>query len=227
MQTELFKCEYCGKGFKRESTLAVHVCERKRRYLQQDDRNVRLGYRAYQLFYRIGTNSKKPKTYDDFAGSQYYSAFVKFGTYCVDLKIDDVEGYTTWLLNNSVKLDKWTSDQNFNKWNKERLKRESVDRAVERSVMFMTEWAEQKKMHWSEYWDKTSTNQIVFHICAGRISPWVIYNSKSAQAMLDRLNQEQINMIIDYIDPGYWQQKLKLNPDDATWVENVIEGNLT
>ena len=82
------KCNYCNKEFKKESTLAVHMCEPKRRYMQRDDKDVQLGFRAYQLFYRIGTNSKKDKSYDDFAGSTYYSAFVKFGQYCIDVKID-------------------------------------------------------------------------------------------------------------------------------------------
>ena len=35
--TEVFKCEYCKKVFKRESTLAVHMCERKRRYMAKED----------------------------------------------------------------------------------------------------------------------------------------------------------------------------------------------
>lgn len=218
----MFKCEYCNKNFLRESTLAAHTCERKRRFLQERDKNVQIGFRAYQLFYRIGTNSKKEKTYDDFAKSKYYSAFVKFGSYIVDLKIDDAEGYVRWLLKHSIKLDKWTSDQQFNKWNKERLKKESVDRAVERTVIFMIEWAMPIDKNWSDYWTDANTNDIVFHICAGRISPWVIYSSKDAQRMLDRMNQEQLNMIIEYIDPTYWQRKMTTHKPDFKWVEGIL-----
>ena len=206
----------------REGTLATHVCERKRRHLREKDKDVQIGFRAYQLFYRIGTNSKKEKSYNDFAKSQYYSGFVKFGKYVVDLKIDDAEGYIRWLLHKSVKLDKWTSDQQFNKWNKERLKKESPDRAVERTVIFMIEWAMTIDKNWSDYWTDANTNDIVFHICAGRISPWVIYSSKQAQQMLDRMNEEQLNLVIEYIDPEYWQRKMKTHKPDFDWVEGII-----
>mgnify|MGYP001571210060 CR=1 FL=1 len=218
----MFKCDYCKKTFRRETTIATHTCEVKRRYLQEKDHNVQLGFRAYQLFYRIGTNSKKEKSYEHFVKSNYYSAFVRFGGYCIDLRIDDSENYVRWLLKNSIKLDKWTSDLNFNKWNKDRLKRESVDRAVERTVIFMMEWATPIDRNWSDYWQYANTNDIVFHICAGRISPWVIYSSKKAQSMLDKLNSEQLNMIIEYIDPTHWQRKLKTHASDFTWVESVL-----
>jgi len=219
----MFKCEYCQKSFKREGTLAVHVCEPKRRYMQRDSKHVQLAFRSYQLFYKIGTNSKKDKTYDDFAGSQYYTAFVKFGSYCVDLKIDDVPAYTKWLLKNQVAIDRWTSDRHFNKWIKERLKSESVDRAVERTVLFLQEWGEDNANDWNNYFDVVPSNLAVFHICAGKISPWVLYASNRAQGLLDRLNEEQIKMIIEYIDPHIWQIRMKRFEKDFKWVKQLLE----
>ena len=219
----MFKCEFCNKSFKKENTLAVHMCEPKRRHMQKDDKHVQLGYRSYQLFYKIGTNSKTDKTYSDFASSSYYGAFVKFGSYCMDLRVDDVPAYTKWLLQNSVKLDKWASDTHFNKWIKERLKNESVDRAVERTVLFMHEQADANGNLWSEYFDTVPTNLAVFHICSGKISPWVLYASSKAQSLLDRFNDEQIKLIIDYIDPHYWQIHMKRKAEDFAWVKKLLK----
>lgn len=219
----MFKCEYCNKEFKRENTLAVHMCERKRRYMQRDEKHVQLSFRAYQLFYKIGTNSKKEKTYDDFAASSYYTGFVKFGIYCKDLRIDDVPAYTKWLLQNQIKLEKWTSDRNFNAWIKTRLKTESVDRAVERTVMFMQEWSKESGNTWNQYFDVVNPNVAVFHICSGKISPWVIYSSDKAQHMLDRFNGEQLKMIIEYIEPIYWKRMTLKYPEDVAWVNNILK----
>ena len=218
----MFKCEYCNKSFAKESTLAVHMCEKKRRHMNRNEKHVQLGYRAYQLFYRIGTNSKKDKTYEEFASSQYYIAFVKFGSYCVDLHVDDVPGLTTWLLKNQIKIDRWTSDQVFNDWLKSRLKTESVDRAFERTVLFMQNWANENNCAWNEYFEKVSSNMAVFHICSGKISPWVLFASNAAQEFLDKLNPEQLQMVVDYIDVPYWQRTFKKYPEDFSWVQKVL-----
>ena len=81
------KCGYCEREFAREQTLAVHMCEPKRRHMVKGDRHVQLGFRAYQNFYSNNTNAKKDKTYDEFADSKYYKAFVKFGKYILDINI--------------------------------------------------------------------------------------------------------------------------------------------
>ena len=72
------KCQYCGKGFVKESTLTAHQCEPKRRAQQRTDIGVSLGYQAWIRFYELSQGSAKLKTYDDFCRSQFYGAFVKF-----------------------------------------------------------------------------------------------------------------------------------------------------
>ena len=110
----------------------------------------------------------------------YYTAFVKFGSYCIDPKIDDVPEFTTWLLQNNIQLDRWCSDRNFNKWIKERLKQETVDRAVERTVLSLQEWGENNENSWNNYFDAVPPTSAVFLICSGKISPWVLYASERA-----------------------------------------------
>ena len=222
-QMTLYKCEYCNSDFKRESTLAVHMCRQKKRHMQQTDKDVQLGYRTYQHFYKVSTNSKKDKSYTDFSASPYYSAFVKFGKYCIDVKVDSVESYTLWLIRNGVKLDKWTSDQNFNTWIKRRLKDETVERAVERSVLFIQRWAEEEQSSWVDYFKDVHPNVAVQHIILGRISPWVLYGSQNAQNLLKRLNDEQVRLVVEYIEPDFWQVRMKRKEVDYNWVKNMME----
>ena len=80
-------CKYCNKSFVRESTLAVHVCEQKRRHQTQGEPGDRLGFMAYLRFYELTQGRGKAKTFDDFAASPYYRAFVKYGRYCVDTRV--------------------------------------------------------------------------------------------------------------------------------------------
>jgi len=56
-----YKCEYCGNGYMREKTLAAHMCEPKRRWLQKDEKRVRYGLYAFQRFYALSAGTKKRK----------------------------------------------------------------------------------------------------------------------------------------------------------------------
>ena len=78
---------------------------------------------------------------------------------------------------------------------------------------------------WNTYFKTVAPSLAVFHICSGRISPWVIYASNDAQSLLDMLNNKQIEMIVDYIDPQYWQIRLKRKNEvkDLQWVETILK----
>ena len=74
-------CQYCNHSFTKEKTLVVHVCEQKRRALAKNEKHVLIGYETYNQFYKLNQNSKGNKSYEDFARSPYYNAFVKFGSF--------------------------------------------------------------------------------------------------------------------------------------------------
>ena len=94
----MYQCRYCRKDFVKETTLAVHVCEPKRRHQEKDERGVQLGFQAYIRFYELTQGSAKLKTFDDFVESSFYRAFVKFGRYCVAIKAINPARFTEWLL---------------------------------------------------------------------------------------------------------------------------------
>ena len=59
-----YQCQYCKKDFARETSLAVHVCEPKRRRQERAERGVELGFQAYIRFYEMSQGSAKLKTFD-------------------------------------------------------------------------------------------------------------------------------------------------------------------
>ena len=68
-------CKYCGKEFRKESSLAVHLCEPKRRWQQEKEVGVQLGMQAYLRFYEMTQGSAKMKTYADFVVSGVFLQF--------------------------------------------------------------------------------------------------------------------------------------------------------
>ena len=217
-----YVCEYCNKGYMKESTLAVHMCEKKRRALQKDEKRVRHGFYAFQRFYKLSAGTKKEKTYDDFCASPYYNAFVKFGSFINNVRPLYPEKYIDYVVTSGVKLDHWARDELYEKYVLEFILKEDVHTALERSVQTMIEWAEENKpAPWNHYFQHISTNRAVWHIKDGKISPWLILNGESGKALLNSFNDEQLEMVYHVINPQHWTLRFKRLPNDVQLVKDI------
>ena len=156
MADKPYVCEYCKTGYSRESTLAVHMCQPKRRALQKGERRVQLGMYAFNQFYKLSAGAKKHKTYEEFCKSVYYNAFVKFGSFVSNVKPLYPEKYIDYVVTSGVKLDHWCREEMYEKYATELIKKEGVETALERSVNTMVEWSEDKSAPWNHYFAHVS-----------------------------------------------------------------------
>ena len=219
-----YVCEYCGTGFTREKTLAVHMCQPKRRFLQRGEKRVQLGLIAFNKFYKLSAGSKRDKTYDEFDKSPYYNAFVKFGSFVSNVKPLYPEKYIDHVVTSGVKLDHWCREEMYEQYAINLIKKEGVETALERSVMTMMEWAdEQEQAPWNHYFKYVSLNRAVWHIKDGKISPWLILNCDSGKEMLSKLNDEQLEIVYPMINPEHWAVRFKRQTADVQLVKDVAK----
>jgi len=219
-----YQCRYCEKTFARESTLTSHACERKRRFQQEREIGVQWGYQAYSLFYST-TQSGKSRSYEQFVDSPYYTAFVRFGRHCHAVHCPNLTNFTRWLLKNNHKIDRWCSDTYYSNWLIDFVRTENVRDALERSINVMLEYAKEHpelRNGYADYFRLVNENRICYHIQSGRISPWAVFNCTTGQDFLSRLHDDQVATILDYIDPGFWQNKFRDCPDDVKFVREVL-----
>ena len=217
-----FGCDFCGRTFLRESTIAKHICEYKQRWMNKDLVGNRIGFQAWLQFYKKNSNTKKKRTYEEFIKSAYYTAFVKFGHYCSDANVLNVSRFVDWLLKNQVKIDTWNTDSNYTRFLIEYLREEDALDAVARSIETTQKLAETEMIQTKDALRYSNRNRICYAITTGKISPWMLYQSKSGTAMLDELDQTQVKMVIDYINPELWAIKFKRNPDKVKEVKELL-----
>jgi hypothetical protein len=215
-------CKYCNKSFVRESTLAVHVCEQKRRHQTQSEPGDRLGLMAYLRFYELTQGQGKTKTFEDFASSPYYKAFVKYGRYCINTRVINPGRMIEWLLKNNKKIDNWCSDKIYTEYLLEHLRVENVSDALSRAVEYSMNWTEKTEHPAHDCLRYGNTNAVCHAIVTGRISAWVIYNSESGQKFLSELNPGQVAMIWSYIDADIWNQKFRDHEEDRKYAQEIL-----
>ena len=67
-----------------------------------------------------------------------------------------------------------------------------------------------------------SFNKAVSLIRNGKISPWTIYNCKTGMEMLEKMTDEQLGLINDFIDPIYWSKRFEAFVSDVEWVKHIL-----
>jgi hypothetical protein len=218
-----YRCEFCQREFQRESTIAVHMCEPKRRRLGRGERGPELGFQAYIRFYEITQGSARTRTWEDFCDSPYYRAFVKWGRYCVDTRVLNPPQFLEWLLRQNRKIDHWATDRQYEEFLLDYLRRESVTDALARSIEWSLTWAEANQAPAHDCLRYGNTNAICHAITTGKLTAWTIYNSESGQALLARLVPEQVSMIWPWIDTDIWQRRFREYPADQAYAQEILK----
>ena len=218
-----FKCRFCDKDFAKEKTLAVHMCEPKRRYMQKDERRVQSGYYVYNRFYKLTQNSKNEKTYEEFCKSPYYNAFVKFGSFMSNVNPLYPDRYIDWVIKSQIPLDKWCKEELYDKYVIDFIKTENVESAAERSINTMCEWGTKHQAEWNHYFLYANPNRITYDIRDGKISPWLMLNSDNGMITLKKLSDDQLQTISPMIDLQFWFDKFKSNKNDVDFIKNIIK----
>ncbi len=218
-----FKCIHCEKSFMKDRTLISHLCERKRRILQKDEKRVQTGFYTFNKFWQLTQNNKKTKTYEEFVDSSYYNAFVKFGSYINNINPLYPDKFIEHVIKNGTKLDHWCKDSLYEKYLQDTLKTEPVESAIQRTFQTMMEWGDENNSPFIHYFNYVNLNKAVQDIINGKISCWILLNTKTGKDMIQRMNDEQLSLISPVFDVKFWLKKFKENPADKSLVLEVCK----
>lgn len=218
-----FNCVHCSKSFMKEKTLYAHMCENKRRAMQKDEKRVQAGFMAFNKFFRMTQAAKKDKTYEDFCKSPYYNAFVKFGSFINNVLPLYPEKFMDYVIKSGVKLDHWCRDELYDSYLFDMLKAEPVESAVQRSIQTMMEWGDISQAEFNHYFNYVNLNRAVHDIRNGKISPWLLLNCRGGKELLNKFNNDQLDMIAPAFDLPFWLKKFKAVPADVALVKEICK----
>lgn len=221
-----YQCSLCNKKYKTEGGLLFHKCKNKQRLNSKEELHSRIGFMAYLKFYETLQSAKTRKkaiTFEDFAKSSYYNGFIKFGHYVADMKMMEPENYISFLIHNDVPLQKWTDDKVYIYFVAKRLKSEKPDYAIERSLRTMQRWAEENETTWDRYFQEAGQMKIVSNLRTGKISPWIIYNTKSGKQFLASLSDSEVDCVFTIIDPDFWKHEFRKRRTETNAIMSVLK----
>lgn len=218
----MFECGFCQRSFQRETSLAVHMCETKRRHSERHERGVELGLQAFLKFYETLQGTSRLKTWEDFVASSYYKAFVKWGRYCVNTRVIMPDRYLSWLLKTNQKIDRWCSDNMYTQYLLYYLPIEAPKDALARAESWSLEWHERTGSPARDCLRYGNSNAICHAVTTGKITAWILYNCDSGRKYLSDLDTTQMQIVWPYVDSDIWGRRFADYPADQAWIENVL-----
>lgn len=216
------QCEFCKKTFVRESSYAIHICEKKRRWLDKDNKEVKVAFYLFNQWHKMAMGSRKDKTFNEFMNGKFYTVFVTLALKLLDVPRFDKLGYIKWLVDHKVNFRDWPKNSQILKFTEHKVKSESPDVALERAVSHMNEWATEHNCQWIDYLTKAEQNQIFFDIQRGIISPWVVLGSQKFKDTLGQWPPEILEQLFRNIDIDYWTTKLSRCKSDVRFINECL-----
>lgn len=225
MMSDGFQCGFCKKVFKRESTLSSHKCKIKIRLLAKDTRQGRIAleiWTRFRTYNRIAFKKNKSK-WECFMESREYQSFMDFAQFIIDNKPLKQEEFIDELIKQSVPIKKWKSIETQKNWIQTVLRREHPDRAIERSLLTIQDWADEYQEEWNEFFDKVTVGKALLWIETGKISPWVLHTASSFKFLMTRLTDQDLMHIYEFIDPKIWNAKILKYKGDVQRIKDVFK----
>lgn len=215
-------CEFCNKTFIRQKSFLNHVCEFKRRWLERDMKVNRNAHGAWKFYFNKHHPNTTKTEYINFIHSHYYMAFIKFSTYCINTNVINIHYYIDYLISHRVSINDWCSDKHYSKFLVQYLKTEDSDDATRRSLKTLIEMCEVENIQVKDAFKFLNENRLCQKIYQGMISPWVLYNSDTAIDFLSRLNDDQLKIVYEFINPDIWKLKVFKEKDITVKVKNTL-----
>ena len=133
------------------------------------------------------------------------------------------EKFIDYVLKSGVKLDHWCRDELYDSYIIEMVKSEPADGSIQRTIQTMMNWADKNDAPWEHYFAYVNLNRATHDIREGLVSPWLLLNTKEGKNLLTKMNDEQLAIISQIIDPQFWLKKFRSYPADLELVRDIIK----
>lgn len=206
---EIKVCEHCGKEFTSLKIFQKHKCATMKRLEAGYTEAGKLALSIFNFYlvtyhpavYEVG------KEYREFIKSYHYKLFIKFAEYCLDIKAVEPLKYCEYLMTNKVKSRDWMKDSQYSRYLKWYIREEDPYYAIERSVINLMKECDLRGLSLTNAFVGIHPNRICSMVANGSVSPWLLYQSKSGKNALAQMNEGQVSLIYEYIDPPKWALK--------------------
>ncbi len=220
-----FRCAYCNKGYTRESWFRKHRCAKQDRFEQRNRMDFRQGLRLYTHWrVRNGYVTRgKPVTAEKFVSSQFYNAFMTLVKYTSDNWVITSIRYLDFLIDYHIGDAKWTNDDTLKTYREYIRRHEDPISQSKITYEAIISWCDKNSVDRREFFVKIPPGVALKMIASNQLSPWVLFGYDRARDLLNRVNDDWLCSVNEYINNKYWIGKIADSEDRQRSIQTECE----
>ena len=214
----MFRCDFCGTVYKRESSFIKHTCEPQRRHelIQQP-----IGQAAYLLYGKWWKQRKRQvPNIETFSKSNLFNVFVKFAEKVKQTKLN-VDLFIRIVTDLKLSPDQWLRDDVYAKYIEHIDKTLPSKQQIQISVEYILKLTDALECDTSEIFEQLLATELQQLIRDRKLTPWILLHSRAFKTWLIKQEYDNQVRLQELIVPMYWKLRFAREPDMVVYAKKI------
>ena len=216
-----FECKYCEKEFKSESVFMRHSCPEMQRMEVLRSPTGQSAYVYYSAWMKGYGRTVPP--IETFAGSRYFTSFVKFATYLIEHSIPTPMAYVQQMIKHDISPMLWCQQECYLIYLTYLDSEVTPMKQVEISLTSLLRLSEQMEIEIHEAFTKFTPQDMMELLLTRSVSPWLLLASRKFKEWLLKQHSDDVKMINRVINPHVWLYRMECNKEVMAEIRDICK----
>lgn len=214
-------CKHCKRKFISERAYMKHECTQM---LRSKEIQTVIGQSAYGL-YKVWMEKQRRAAppIETFLASAYYSSFIKFSTWVRDTGVPDSQKYVELMVNSKIAPALWRRNEAYQIYLEHLDKKTDPITQATTTIETILDLAEGLECQPGEVFSKFQVGDILDLIQQRRLSPWLLFCSRSFKDWYQSLHSVDRGSLMKSIGIDFWATKMESKPKVVEELKAIAE----
>lgn len=216
-----YSCKHCHRKFVSERAFMKHECTQMVRGREIQTVVGQAAYGLYKVWMEKQRRAAPPV--DTFITSSYYTSFTRFATWVRETGVPDPQKYVELMVQAKIAPALWRRNEAYQIYLEHLDKKSNPLEQATTTVETILTLAEGLECAPGEVFSKFQAGEILELIQQRRLSPWLLFCSKSFKEWYQTLHDGDRAALMKHIGIDYWAMKMEKQPKVVEELKGLAE----
>ena len=214
-------CKHCKKKFVSERAFMKHECTQMIRGREIQTPVGQAAYGLYKIWLEKQRRAAPPV--ETFLTSAYFSSFMKFAAWVREVGIPDTAKYVELMTASKIAPALWRRNEAYQIYLEHLDKKTDPMEQAAMTVETIIALSEGLECQPGEVFSKFQAGEILELIQQRRLSPWLLFCSRSFKEWYQGLHESDRAALMNHIGIDYWANRMESKPKIVEELKGIAE----